>query len=376
MNFLSLILITLSILSACGQTPEGKLQRNAALAATTGDSEPSLREARFDKYTSRLHQLFGACRTSADVMAIVDKPDLDLRGNAYRLEALMKLYKKSLGDEAKPIYEDLKALEDALGKYGETREATQFAEKVKAPQAVLLALQKRRAAAAQTLLTFLKDQKWIGSQPSKAQQIANSLAKLNWPDRSEDSKFFRERLADKYKELAKIDYPRRRSNNSVAAIHEQLENWTHEMRRDYRWPNIMLAASDGLILRDSRKCSISQYQNLPRTPIAKLAYTQWARNPLIPKPHLIEDCLYLAFAAKIEELGAVKDLAQGAFHLVNGFMDSGIERNPDRAMVLALSYAKIDFDRDIFAKTELIEREVKSLHLSEKMADSLKLLKK
>lgn len=257
---------TLVVLTGCGQL---RSDATGNLFAS-GNEETSLRKARFAKYLSRLDGLFSKAHSNADVIKTIDDPSLDLRGNAYRLEALLKLYKKSIGVGGEDVFKELKALEDALGKYGETREATQFAEKVKAPAPVALALQKRRTAAAAELIHFLQQQKWIGAKPSKAQVIAAQLDQLEWPDVEDDKEFFVKRLADRYEDLAKTNYPRNRTGNSVDSVHQQLENWTHEMRRDYRWPNIMMAASDGLIQRSSQKCSIASYQSLSGAPIARL----------------------------------------------------------------------------------------------------------
>jgi hypothetical protein len=362
------ILVVFNLVS-CGANS----QQSDAKTTSSDSSTVSPREARFHIFANRLQELFDNCHSDEDVLKIVDDRDLDLRGNAYRLQALLKLYKKGIGPDGKIVHDEVKALEDALGKYGESREATQFAEKVKAPEAVLTALKERRKDAFQVLLVFLRQQKWVDATPSKASLIQDKFKTLTWPSDEEDRSFFKERLAHEYQKLAETDYPRTRTDSSSHAIREQLEGWTHKMRRDLRWTNLMLGANDGLTQRNNRSCSIPEYAPLSDSPLAKLPFTIWPKNPAISAPILIEDCLYLAFVETIDALGVVKDLAQGAFHLQTGFIASGIESDAEEAMTLALSYAKFQFDPDIFTKTEEIEQKMRKLRLLETMANSIEI---
>jgi len=236
------------------------------------------------------------------------------RNQLFRLESLLRLYVRQFPDFERTRRE-VKAIEDGLGDYSYAVDSMNFAKDRfkkeneghapdaarKAEQDQILAGLARKQEKARVSFAKLVERSPLASDlPQFKTELASSLA--GW-DSSQDLGYVNHELQRVLKDVRDGRY-----NFNL------LEDGIHEFRRRLRWFPMYIDALDGLVvLRDDPpgKCPVPSLESLAGSRAAKHKYSNPALSAPAAHPCAISRCLIWQVAKTVDDIGRLKDTAQG-----------------------------------------------------------------
>ena len=283
-----------------------------APGALAGDDEVSARLTRQIDAMAALLQPGGKQLPPA---ALADSLiEAKARTQLFRLEGLLRLYLKARPDLDKYRLE-VKALEDSLGAYSFASDSLNFAKDTFKAQNQSSGPDAARQAAQDKVLESLKNGK-DAAHAEFTKAVAKSTLAADLPK-------LRSLVVSKFSGWTAskdLDYVKGELLGMLKDVKDgtfdfnKLEDGIHEYRRRLRWVPIDIDALDGLILvRDDSagKCPVSTLETLSATPIAKHRMS----NPALRFPSArgctISRCLLWQVVKTVNDLGEIKDEAQG-----------------------------------------------------------------
>ncbi|MCM0606997.1 MAG: hypothetical protein KA715_12980 [Xanthomonadaceae bacterium] len=191
----------------------------------------------YDRFEYLLEELDETLHQPHDANEAIDQfLKNDVRRQLFKLEGLSRLYKIQY-EEFDPIYNKFKKLEDVLGKFIETKEYFEFAEKLDAPQAAQKKLKAKLDESRVALVTIL-EKSWLPDSKgvSGAEDMMEELYDMVWDPDATDRKLMLQSYARDVRKVIGNDYDM-----------DKLQEGIHELRRRLRWFPIYIGSLDGLI---------------------------------------------------------------------------------------------------------------------------------
>lgn len=158
-----------------------------------------------------------------------------VQGLARALEPRDALFEK-ISDEAK-------ALEDALGDNSLHGELAEAAKAAGFEKGFIRFLNEKINKADAELDDFLKDEKWIGANPSRATRLGAEVFGFSFKSASKEQGKFLKAMKKEFKKLRKDAKKLEDLIEAETYDYEALEEGLHEFRRLLRWAAIMIQAS-------------------------------------------------------------------------------------------------------------------------------------
>jgi hypothetical protein len=240
--------------------------------------------------------------------------DGKVRTQLFRLESLLRLYARAVPDFEKYLA-GVKEVEDGLGAYSLVLDSVSFAEdKFKKEsrtdsadarqrveqRKVLDSLEKKRVAARFELAKLVEQSPLVSDLAELQSRLSSDLA--GWgPSR----------------DLAYVNGELQRGLKNVRDGHfnfNLLEDGIHEFRRRLRWFPMLIDSLDGLILlRDDPPgaCPVPSLEALAGSRAARHRYSNPALSFPASHPCTISRCLLWQVVKTTDELGRLKDVAEG-----------------------------------------------------------------
>ncbi len=210
---------------------------------------------------------------------------MEFRDQLFTLESLFSVYndKDQFGKQFKTDHDDIKAFEDHISHLGDqqdwAREAT-WSPLVSHGVAVQRRLDLAKATA--EFRQFLTSGGWIGTNPSRLDQIRKDLTSANWPSPAADKALVANAVAKQVRGSMTEEY----DLNDV-------ENGIHKLRRQIRWFQYYSAAMPGVFAKSSAEgCPLN--------------------GPIAPRPQTpvgvckVSSCLTDKIDAAVAQLGDIK----------------------------------------------------------------------
>lgn len=287
----------------------------AWIAATQALARDEEITARFTRQIDSLGAFYQAGGGAVPLQALGDALiDGKARNQLFRLEGLLRLYERAQPG-IKKYRQEVKELEDGLGAYSFTADSLSFAKdkfkeenQAKAPDAARKAAQdkiletlKQEKDAARADFGKLVEKSKLGSDLPKLRSLV--VSKFAGWSASKDLGYVRTELQTMLKDVrdSRLDF-----NN--------LEDGIHEFRRRLRWFPVVVDSLDGLVLlRDDAPgaCPVPGLEALAGSPAAKHRYSNPALKFPATHPCSISRCLLWQAVKTTNDLGGIKDEAQG-----------------------------------------------------------------
>jgi hypothetical protein len=274
--------------------------------------------ARFEKPLTEIYKAFNPRLT---VDQLIDRMMAeDTRGKVFKVEALLRMYRHVHGEPLETMKDDVKALEDALGAYGERVEFLEFGQKIHAPKRVIAELRERAEEARETLRQFLKDEGWVKRGRASRANLTEIRAQLNdevdWHGAKKDRRKVIKELISEIEQVEAFDWDP-----------ADLEEGTHKERIRLRWLLLDIQSLDGLIVLEDPKDGVfarPEYAYLLTHPIAESKFSKIEPNPRERNPVLLSRHLFLAISKIVQELGADKAYGENAEAVAEAYRDAGL----------------------------------------------------
>lgn len=246
----------------------------------------------------------------------------DVRLQVFYLEGILKLYRKRYPGTAEVQYQQVKALEDALGQASGARSVLKMAERHEGVPAKAMEWLRSEVKRNDAQLSSLIQEKWMPNGEGQLPALGDVLQFLQetpWDEYSADRAYLQKELSRRLKKFSKIDF----DMNIL-----QGDTGVHELRRQLRWLPIYAVALDGMIALDGERNPVPEYQPLLQN--RDLVESKYAKLPPSDResdPILFSHSLYLRNSQLIGELGGLKDegeeiegiaFALEGAHLVHG----------------------------------------------------------
>lgn len=253
------------------------------------------------------------------------------RVQLFRLESLLRLYVRAFPDLEK-FRREVKEVEDGLGAYSYAVDSLNFAEEkfkkdneARPPDAarraeqesVLKGLQKKKETA-QVVFARLVENSPLGDDLAELRSaVASSFAGWGF---SKDRAYVSHEL-----DRVLRDARDGRFNFNL------LEDGVHEFRRRLRWFPMLIDSLDGLVLlRDDPPgaCPVPALQTLEGSHAARHRYSNPALAFPSSRPCTLSRCLLWPVVKTTNDLGHLKDVAQG-----NAAIEAALDDNDDEVDV-------------------------------------------
>ncbi|HEX7793323.1 MAG TPA: hypothetical protein VF456_03185 [Vicinamibacterales bacterium] len=236
------------------------------------------------------------------------------RNQFFRLESLLRLYRHAFPDFEKYLAA-VKEMEDGIGAYSFSVDSLKFAEdqfkkenqraaasrdRLAEQEKIIEGLRKKKSTA-RIVFTKLVDRSTLSADlPALRSQLDSSLT--GWPARR-DLEYVNGELVRLLKDVKDTRYN-----------FNELEDGIHEFRRQLRWFPMTIDSLDGLILlRDDPKgaCPVPALESLAGTRAATHRYSNPPLSYPASHPCTISRCLLWPVVKSVDELGRLKDEAEG-----------------------------------------------------------------
>lgn len=276
--------------------------------------------ARFNKPLGALRQLVTPESTAPEALdatldAVVAR---DARGALFALEGLLRLYRAVDGPPFEGLLEEVKALEDLIGKHTEKAEYLEFAErKAKAAPPAAVDVLRRDAEATRSALRAA-----LPGLPAFLDRLEGTLEARPWRPEAEDGRRVLGAIGDELRRIDPDEYDLR-----------DLQAGIHELRRDLRWFLVYVQAVDGLIEvpRGVRPLRLNVYTYLETHPLAESRFSKVERNPALAFTTRVPFAYFLALSKVVNELGALKTFAEDVEALAHALERGGVAASPHDA---------------------------------------------
>ena len=283
--------------------------------------------ARFEKPLSHLEPVLFSGKPSDELVEEIMKTSL--RDDLFRIEGLLRLYRSAFEKEAGELLMTVKAFEDALGKYGESRDLIVTVQKVGAPQKFLSFVEQKEKLARAVFVQFLQSEGWLKKDGGKIEFLRSRLAKMDWASKKKDREYLVSEIESQIKTIEKKTYDL-----------SDLENGIHELRRDLRWLPIYSLSLDGALVLGKGKCPLEQFEPLVHSPLAESKFNILPANDEEKHTCEISQCLFLGMSSYIEKFGAIKNFGQAEEFLAAALLESGMAKTMTEAKQMAAGYGE------------------------------------
>jgi len=267
-----------------------------------------------------------------DLDSVLDKLiEKNSRSRLFELEALLQVYEGEYHEAlANFLSEQIKPLEDELGRWIDKREALQFAEIVQASPSVLSFLKGQEQSQREQLKRFLVEKGFHGKlkKHSPLIQLEEALDQVDWSGKKSDRKLVLKSLRHRLKELENEDYDMR-----------SLEGGLHEFRRDLRWIPIYLRSFNDLFQLDKRplpEARVAADDPISKNPYSKISHPRDS----VKFPILFPRLGFWSLNKAIEQLGKVKDIGKMEELFAKALRSTGEARSQKEASARARELVK------------------------------------
>ncbi|MEY2931905.1 MAG: hypothetical protein RL033_2654, partial [Pseudomonadota bacterium] len=254
----------------------------------------------------------------------------DLRGTIFKLEGILKLYRRGYERALEAPYQAAKSLEDALGAWGAGQHLVELARQAAAPAPVLVWSETQAELARAEVVEQLSKQ-WLplpdGTVPI-LRTISDTLVALDFEGYAKDR---RSLIRSIRRWLGKV------ADTSLDMYVLQGNHGLHELRRQLRWLPIFAVSLDGLVITSDEHNPVKEYRALTSSAVAQSPYARLPEPTREDSPIAISRSLFLAVTDLIAQLGEIKDLAEDVQALEHALLGGGVAKTSRDARQQALS---------------------------------------
>ena len=306
-----------------------------------------------------------------------------LRGAAFRIQSLGKVYRKldedrkidpAIMEIVKSFDDGLtegpfdlirrlgKSLEDSLGAYDMEKELVDVLEDAGASETELSAAKARKEAKRKEIEAYMNEH-WKSGNYRRL--IQTMLDQNPWLSSKDDREFYGKRVRKRLEKL------QGKFEDGAFPV-EEVEDGTHELRRQIRYIAMMMQHSDGLFELDKSETLIKAFKHLKDDPVAD---SMFAKLPSVKveSPIRIPWVIYLAITKYVYELGLAKDSGGFEHQIVTLLTESGLESDHKKAE--ARAHELVGQSNNLYDRVKIhtgIEEEVLETGIFEKLADYIK----
>lgn len=272
---------------------------SVALAQQSSTSPSQL----FYKELKTFEPIFQTSGDPAKIVEALEAKEIS-RVSAFNLQALGRVF-SMYSDDFKSIKKDFKDIEDGLGKIDYWKKVGNMDE-----------LKKIRKKFAEKLQAngWISLSKKVKSGSPKLVEYRSFLDTFKWPSSEKVISALAGREADFVEEIHKTDF-------DFSVLEEG--NGLHEYRRQLRWYTIESRVAGGMFQfrQPQTSCPVPELLGLLKDHIANSKYSDLPVVVAQKKPCQISRCLFLSVVKMVEDIGELKDEAEG---IVGGTDDDNV----------------------------------------------------
>lgn len=291
----------------------------------------------------------------------------NLRLDVFYLEGILKLYKKR-HPEISPMFDDIKAFEDALGAASGARSALKSARELPDLPAPALAWLEAQVQQADTALHAELQKNWQVDDQGHVpifSRLVQELSDGSWDKYGSDKKNLVAELDRRLKKFQKAEM-------DMGVL--QGDTGVHELRRQLRWIPIYAVALDGLFRFDDARHPISSYASLMDTDLVHSKYAQLPPSHREKAPIPFSHSLYLRITELIDELGRIKDEGESIEAIAHALIGSGCATDLHDATAQAEQILGVPpgSEEAVFAQAQKIYDEMQANHFIRAVRDEVR----
>ena len=286
----------------------------------------------------------------------------DTRNDLFRLQALIRIYKKQKNKNAQ-LFEQLmlkiKGLEDAIGKYSEKMAFLKFAKTIGADQSSVIPYIEKEAEHFKDSLKRELQNEWSqsGDRNDGVQSFIEIMSEVKWMKYKKDKKFVIKRIQNMIKKVSRTEY-------DMSALQEGI----HEYRRQVRWTLLYVQSLQGLInFKQGAGSSTNDDLNSSLADLEKLNNKYLRFNTYESEKHPVKISFpyYMKLTDIVKNIGDLKDLGENFHYVIEAYVHSGkiTDQHQAHAQVVALAKQKDILELDVTSRMTLIYNEINDLQL-------------
>ncbi len=262
---------------------------------------------RFVGPSQKLYESLSQHNPDAIVSHLIEK---DTRQWIFRLEALLRLYKKQ-APKLEELLIAIKALEDSIGTHTAYIDRSEFAKTIGADKNVISYLEEQKQETYVELRSLVSnewDQKGFAT-------FIETLSRHEWLSYEKDKEYLRTRLIKIFKKLRDEDYDL-----------TDLEEGIHELRRQIRWFLIYAHSLEGMLdfHPGVGNSTIKRFNELMKNDeLVNSKYVQFFKSEK-EDPVYLSFPYYLTASYIVGKIGTIKDNGEAFHSLIEAYLKLGL----------------------------------------------------
>jgi len=240
----------------------------------------------------------------------------------FRVQGMLKVYKKFDKPITEELYEQAKAFEDHIGRLDAYVSYLEFAKNINADPKVLAEIQREVDLKEAELKTFVNS--------FSLENFIKNLQQVDWKDYNKDRKYVLKKFKKMAKEVAEFPYDM-----------NLLQEGVHEYRRDLRWFLIVIHSFEGLIqfLDGAGNSTVKEFNDLLIS-MKDNKYLKYDISADEIDPILLSKPYYYRLSQMVAQLGDLKDQGENIHFTAEAYVKAGLYDDIHHAEEKILELAK------------------------------------